>query len=86
MDIVGVGVSNTVTNEFVSMRTPKRPSGGRNEAFILMCKKIGFAWSLSSHFYLPYLMFAGEDALLIVNAFDKRVSGGVQIPVEDIFG
>ena len=31
-------------------------------------------------------MFAGEDALLIVNAFDKRVSGGVQIPVEDIFG
>lgn len=38
--------------------------------------------------FLPtfYLMFAGEDALLIVNAFDKRVSGGVQIPVEDILG
>ena len=38
--------------------------------------------------FLPtfYLTFAGEDALLIVNAFDKRVSGGVQIPVEDILG
>ena len=85
---MGVGVSNTVTNEFVSMNF-KRPSGGRNEALLallLMCKKNWFAWSLSSHFYLPYLMFAGEDALLIVNAFDKRVSGGVQIPVEDIFG